>query len=60
MIDADVAAGEAARAVALASVLGGRISWDGVLRDVSLVLPGNVSLTRLQAQLPPPAPATTR
>ena len=57
VIDADVAAGEAARAVALASVLGGRISWDGVLRDVSLVLPGNVSLTRLAAQLPPPAPA---
>ncbi len=56
VIDADVAAGEAARAVALAGVLGGRISWDGVLRDVSLVLPGNVSLTRLAAQLPPPAP----
>jgi type IV pilus assembly protein PilM len=57
VIDADVAAGEAARAVALAGVLGGRVSWDGVLRDVSLVLPGNVSLTRLAAQLPPPAPA---
>jgi Tfp pilus assembly protein PilN len=59
IIDDSVAATEAARAVALAGVLGGRVSWDGVLRDVSLVLPGNVSLTRLEAQLPPPAPPGT-
>ncbi len=59
IIDDSVAATEAARAVALAGVLGGRVSWDGVLRDVSLVLPGNVSLIRLEAQLPPPvAPGT--
>lgn len=56
IIDDSVAATEAARAVALAGVLGGRVSWDGVLRDVSLVLPGDVSLTRLQAQLPLPTP----
>jgi Tfp pilus assembly protein PilN len=59
VIDANVAADEAQRAVALAGVLGGRISWDGVLRDVSLVLPGNISLTRLEAQLPAPLPAGT-
>jgi type IV pilus assembly protein PilM len=59
VIDPGVAADEAQRAVALAGVLGGRISWDGVLRDVSLVLPGNVSLTTLTAQLPAPTPAGT-
>ncbi len=59
VIDAGVEASEAARAVALAGVLGGRISWDGVLRDMSLVLPANVSLTKLDAQLPPPVPAGT-
>ena len=59
VIDADVAASEAARAVALAGVLGGRISWDGVLRDMSMVLPANISLTKLTAQLPPPVPAGT-
>jgi type IV pilus assembly protein PilM len=56
-IDPSLTASEAGRAAALASVLGGRVSWDGVLRDVSLVLPGNVSLTRLAAQLPEPVPA---
>ena len=59
VIDADVAATEAARAVALAGVLGGRVSWDRMLRDVALVLPGDISLTALQAQLPPPVPAGT-
>ena len=59
-IDPSLAASEAGRAAALASVLGGRVSWDGVLRDVSLVLPGNVSLTRLAAQLPEPVPATAQ
>jgi type IV pilus assembly protein PilM len=54
LVDENVAASEAARAVALASVLGSRVPWDGVLRDVSLVLPKNVSLTKLAAQLPPP------
>ncbi len=59
-IDPSLAASEIQRAAALASVLGGRVSWDGVLRDLSLVLPGNVSLTRLAAQLaPPPPPGTT-
>jgi type IV pilus assembly protein PilM len=54
LVDENVAATEAARAVALASVLGSRVPWDGVLRDVSLVLPKNVSLTKLAAHLPPP------
>jgi type IV pilus assembly protein PilM len=59
VIDANVEATEAARAVALAGVLGGRVSWDRMLREVALVLPGNISLTGLSAQLPPPAPAGT-
>jgi type IV pilus assembly protein PilM len=60
-IDPSLAVSEIQRASALAAVLGGRVSWDGVLRDVSLVLPGNVSLTRLSAQMPqlPPAGAAT-
>jgi type IV pilus assembly protein PilM len=57
-IDPSLAASEAQRASALAGVLGGRISWDGVLRDVSRVLPGSVSLTRLAAQLPAPVTPT--
>ncbi len=58
-IDPSLAVSEIQRASALAAVLGGRVSWDGVLRDVSLVLPSNVSLTRLSAQMPqlPPAGA---
>jgi type IV pilus assembly protein PilM len=55
IIDPGVATTEAQRAVALASVLGGRVSWDGVFRDLSLVLPANVSLTRVAAQLPAPS-----
>lgn len=58
-IDPSLAASEIQRAAALASVLGARVSWDGVLRDVSLVLPANVSLTRLDAKLPTPAIAGT-
>ena len=51
-IDPGLAASEVQRASALAGLLGGRVPWDAVLRDVSLVLPANVSLTRLAAQLP--------
>ena len=38
-------------------MLGGRVSWDGVFRDVSLVLPATVSLTRMEAKLAPPLTA---
>jgi type IV pilus assembly protein PilM len=53
-IDADVQGAEAARASAVAQVLGARTSWDGVLRDLSRVLPANVWLTGLQASVPAP------
>ena len=60
VIDADVAATEAARAVALAGVLGGRVSWDRhASRRRRWYSRANVSLTALQAQLPPPVPAGT-
>ena len=49
------------RITALASALQGRLGWDRVLRDLSAVLPGDVWLTKLSAQVPPvvPAPSAT-
>ena len=46
MIDAGVVGDEAVRATAVASVLGGRLAWDAVFRDMSQVLPANVWLRR--------------
>lgn len=37
------------RTGALASALGGRVAWDRLLREISLVLPEDVWLTKLQA-----------
>jgi len=51
-IEAGVTGDEAARATAVASVLGGRLAWDAVFRDVARVLPSNVWLTSLSATLP--------
>ena len=45
VIDAGVVGDEAVRATAVASVLGGRLAWDAVFRDISRVLPENVWLT---------------
>jgi type IV pilus assembly protein PilM len=53
-IDATLQGAEAARASAVAQVLGGRTSWDGMLRDLSRVLPANVWLTELKASVPTP------
>jgi Tfp pilus assembly protein PilN len=39
-----------ARTAALASALGGRVAWDRLLREVSLVLPDDVWLTSLSAR----------
>jgi Tfp pilus assembly protein PilN len=54
---------KAARLIAVASALGERVSWDRVLREISLVLPDDVWLTSLQASAPTataaPAPAPT-
>ncbi len=51
-IDASVVGDEAVRATAVASVLGGRLAWDEVFRDMARVLPSNVWLTSLSASLP--------
>lgn len=57
LIDPSIASKEALRAQALASVLGGRVQWDGVLSDLSRVLPENVSLTDLTAKIADPVAA---
>jgi Tfp pilus assembly protein PilN len=43
---------KAARVTALSSALGGRLAWDRLLREFSLVLPDDVWLTQLSAQAP--------
>ena len=51
-----------ARVTALAAVLGQRVAWDRVLREVSQVVPSDVWLVTLNAQSPaylPPAAAST-
>ncbi len=50
VIDDGVVADDATRATALASVLGGRVPWDGVFRDLTRVLPADVWLTSLSLQ----------
>lgn len=54
VIDAAVVGDEAVRATAVASVLGGRLAWDAVFRDMSRVLPENVWLTSLSLTQPAP------
>jgi type IV pilus assembly protein PilM len=48
----------AARATSVAAVLGTRLDWDRMLRDLSRVLPGNVWLTTMRAQVPTSADIT--
>jgi type IV pilus assembly protein PilM len=57
-IDASLQGPQAARASAVAQVLGTRTSWDGMLRDLSRVLPANVWLTELRATVATPLTAT--
>ena len=45
--DSALAAEKAARITALSTALGGRIAWDGVLRQISQVLPEDVWLSGL-------------
>ncbi len=47
------------RTNALATALSGRVAWDRLLRDVSLVLPSEVFLTALTMSSPSPASAPT-
>jgi Tfp pilus assembly protein PilN len=50
---------KSARIAALSSALAGRLAWDRVLREISLVLPDDVWLTNLSAQAPTVAAAST-
>jgi Tfp pilus assembly protein PilN len=45
--DASLAGVEAARASALQQAIDGRVAWDRILREISLVLPGDVWLSGL-------------
>jgi Tfp pilus assembly protein PilN len=54
-IDPALAGAQAARATAVAQVLGGRLHWERVLGDIARVLPAGVSLTELDATTPQPA-----
>ncbi len=54
-IDPALAGEQAARATAVAQILGGRLTWERVLGDVSRVLPPGVSLTELTATAPQPS-----
>lgn len=58
-IDPTIVGVQAERATALAGVLGTRVAWEGVLRDLSRVLPADISLTRMAARVPiaPAVPA---
>jgi Tfp pilus assembly protein PilN len=49
-----LAAEQSQRISALQGALNGRISWDRVLREISLVLPGDVWLSALTLQTPVP------
>lgn len=55
--DSALVSERSARIGALAQALAGRIAWDRVLREISLVLPGDVWLSSLQAQSPKPVTA---
>jgi type IV pilus assembly protein PilM len=53
-IDPSLVGEAATRATAVAQILGGRLSWERVLGDVSRVVPASVSLTELNATAPQP------
>ena len=52
VIDTSVVGDEAVRATAVANVLGGRLAWEAVFRDMSRVLPDNVWLSTLSLTAP--------
>jgi Tfp pilus assembly protein PilN len=61
-IDPALAGADAQRAVGVANVLGGRIAWEQMFRDVARVLPDNVWLDAMTATAPAgvtPADAAT-
>jgi Tfp pilus assembly protein PilN len=40
-------------------ITAGQVQWSGVLKDISTVIPGNMWLTQIAAQVSPPATGTT-
>ena len=54
VLDAGVVGAQAQRATAVANVLGGRVPWESVFRDLSLVLPANVWLEKMSATVAQP------
>jgi Tfp pilus assembly protein PilN len=52
---AGLAAEEAQRVTALQGAISGRVAWDRILREISLVLPKDVWLTTLSLAAPDPA-----
>jgi Tfp pilus assembly protein PilN len=46
------------RTAALATALNDRVAWDRLLREIALVLPGDVSLTQLTSEAPTSVDAT--
>jgi Tfp pilus assembly protein PilN len=56
--NAQLAGEKSARITAVSTVVGARIGWDRILREFSLVLPDDVSLTSLTLQTPQGSTAT--
>jgi Tfp pilus assembly protein PilN len=54
--NAQLAGEKSARITAVSTVVGARIGWDRILREFSLVLPDDVSLTSLTLQTPQASP----
>jgi len=52
VLDTGIVGNEAVRATAVANVLGGRLAWEAVFRDMSKVLPANVWLSTLSLTAP--------
>ena len=52
VIDNTISGDEAVRATAVANVIGGRLAWEAVFRDMSRVLPDNVWLSTLSLTAP--------
>ncbi len=58
--DAELTSEKSQRIGALAGALGGRVAWDRILRQISLVLPDDVWLTSLSATSPAAAAAASQ
>ncbi len=59
-VEAQLSSEKSQRIGALAGALGGRVAWDRILRQISLVLPDDVWLTSLSATSPAAAAAAAQ